>query len=214
MSYLDIGRIRELEKLCQEIVTEYGTSYNAYKILRLVQLCQEIGTMYSETVDDQCDVSGSTQTQQPEFTDNQLNDFQQYATTSINALFDNMINSNHSTFEDNHIAPIMSEQNTDALRIIPYKTKASIEPTDKTIRKKSETKIKKPRKSPNAFMFYNKETRKKIVGKTFSETSKEISRMWRNESLEERSKYEKKAEEAKNEHTKNLKECNEEIVKK
>ncbi|CAG8685881.1 31959_t:CDS:1 [Gigaspora margarita] len=79
-------------------------------------------------------------------------------------------------------------------------------PTPKTTSTNSKTKIKKPPRPPNAFILYRRAKQPGIVAKnqgiTNNEVSKEIGRMWHEEPQEVRSKFQKMADAAKQEHMK------------
>ncbi|CAG8591704.1 15410_t:CDS:1 [Gigaspora rosea] len=79
-------------------------------------------------------------------------------------------------------------------------------PTPKTTSTNSKTKIKKPPRPPNAFILYRRAKQPGIVAKnqgiTNNEVSKEIGRMWHEEPQEIRSKFQKMADAAKQEHMK------------
>ncbi|CAG8563712.1 865_t:CDS:1 [Paraglomus occultum] len=68
------------------------------------------------------------------------------------------------------------------------------------------SKVKKPPRPPNAFILYRRAKQPAIVAKnagiTNNEVSKEIGRMWHEEPLEVRVKFQKMAEDAKQEHMK------------
>jgi hypothetical protein len=68
------------------------------------------------------------------------------------------------------------------------------------------SKVKKPPRPPNAFILYRRAKQPAIVAKnagiTNNEVSKEIGRMWHEEPLEVRVKFQKMAEDAKQEHQK------------
>lgn len=68
------------------------------------------------------------------------------------------------------------------------------------------SKVKKPPRPPNAFILYRRAKQPAIVAKnagiTNNEVSKEIGRMWHEEPLEVRHKFQKMAEDAKQEHMK------------
>ncbi|CAG8695108.1 1759_t:CDS:1, partial [Dentiscutata heterogama] len=141
-----------------------------------------------------CDVSGFTPTLQSAFTANQLNDS---PTTSTDiALSDNMFNSSYLEFEENQFAPIMRGQKMNSLHFIPY----DVNPANRSIRKKSKTKIKKPQKPSNCFIIYRNEKLPEVMKKypniTQGKASKIIGEMWSIELSEERLNFENKAKEA------------------
>ncbi|CAG8454357.1 12503_t:CDS:1 [Acaulospora colombiana] len=79
-------------------------------------------------------------------------------------------------------------------------------PTPKATSANSKTKVKKPPRPPNAFILYRRAKQPGIVAKnqgiTNNEVSKEIGRMWHEEPQEVRSKFQKMADAAKQEHMK------------
>ncbi|CAG8745183.1 3349_t:CDS:2, partial [Dentiscutata erythropus] len=163
-----------LGELCREIVTENEQNQGAsYNFYKNLRLVESCQEIVGL----------------PTFTANQLNGSP--TTSTDTALFDSMFNSSYLEFEENQSAPIMP------LCIIPY----NINPANRSIRKKSKTKIKKPTKPPNAFIFFRKEKLQEIKeiipNITQGDASKIISLMWRNEPLEERLNFEKKLQEVK-----------------
>ncbi|RHZ89804.1 hypothetical protein Glove_9g249 [Diversispora epigaea] len=79
-------------------------------------------------------------------------------------------------------------------------------PTPKASNTNSKVKVKKPPRPPNAFILYRRAKQPGIVAKnqgiTNNEVSKEIGRMWHEEPPEVRSKFQKMADAAKQEHMK------------
>ncbi|CAG8634964.1 19936_t:CDS:2 [Dentiscutata erythropus] len=81
--------------------------------------------------------------------------------TALSALFDSFINSNNLVFEESQFTPIMRGQKTNSL---PLRFIEVIDPTNKIVHKKSETKIKKPPKPPMPSFFSGKKNYQKLRG--------------------------------------------------
>ncbi|CAG8477768.1 31056_t:CDS:2, partial [Gigaspora margarita] len=159
----DFYKNLNLVELCQEIVTKYEqkkeTNYDINKnFVHILDSNDGVpkeslpSMIYDIDVPLSCDASGSTLILQLAFTANQLNGS---PTTSTDAaLSDSMFNSSYLEFEENQFAPIMRGQKTNSLCFI------HVNPANRSVRKKSKTKTKKPPKPPMPSFFQDRKTTK------------------------------------------------------